>query len=349
MVALPALPAHAATFGAYTVTSFAATGSESHPDDVTRLGDYIYVTYQNGVGPDGAVAPSGATASTIQQYRLDGTPGASWQVTGKVDGLTADPAGNRLLVTTNEDANSSFHTLTPGAATPLVNYTYVGLNHGGGTDAISILNGTILVSASAPATVGGANAATYSVQLSGTNANLTQVIADDSTATAINGPKAGTSVPLALSDPDSNLVVPASVPAYGGDFLLDGQADQQLIFSASTGAPNQSLTVLSVTQPLDDTVFATTAAPVLWVTDPSHNTLDRATGPFAPGEVVTSVAPNAGPTYLATVNLSTGAVAPITDLSSINPKGLLFTTAAVAAPVPAAPATPVTGSASFTG
>src|SRR5674476_1417159 len=92
----------------YTVKAFAAVGTESKPDDVTRLGNSIYVTFQNGVGPLGEPASEGTTSSTIQQCRLDGTPGKSWQVQGKVDGLSADPSKHRLLLTTNEDGKSGF-------------------------------------------------------------------------------------------------------------------------------------------------------------------------------------------------------------------------------------------------
>jgi len=151
-----AMPASAAvhadpkTPAGYTVKAFAAVGTESKPDDVTRLGNSIYVTFQNGVGPLGEPASEGTTSSTIQQYRLDGTPGKSWQVQGKVDGLSADPSKHRLLLTTNEDGNSGFSTLTPGDKQPLKSYTYKGLTHGGGTDAISVFDGKILISASAP-------------------------------------------------------------------------------------------------------------------------------------------------------------------------------------------------------
>src|ERR1035437_7437427 len=114
----------------YTVKAFAAVGTESKPDDVTRLGNSMYVTFQNGVGPLGEPASDGTTSSTIQQYRLDGTPGKAWQVQGKVDGLSAEPSKHRLLLTTNEDGKSGFSTLTPGDKQPLKSYTYKGLTHG---------------------------------------------------------------------------------------------------------------------------------------------------------------------------------------------------------------------------
>lgn len=54
------------------------------------MDDSVYVSFHNGVGPLGEPSAVGVAASTIQQYSLEGKPGKSWQVTGKVDGLTAD-------------------------------------------------------------------------------------------------------------------------------------------------------------------------------------------------------------------------------------------------------------------
>ncbi|MFH5880555.1 hypothetical protein [Arthrobacter sp. NA-172] len=256
-----ALPASAADEGAgqpapggYTVKAFSPVGTESAPDDITRMGDFVYVSFQNGVGPLGEASATGATASTIQQFSLDGKPGKSWQVTGKVDGLTADPEHHRLLLTENEDGNSSFSTLVPDAAKPLTTYTYSGLTHGGGTDAVSVIDGKILVSASAPADNSGP--AAYSVVLEGSTAKLTGLFGDTATATAANGPQAGKKTTLALTDPDSNTQLPSAAPRFKNSFMLDAQADKQLIFASNPGNSKQSLQVLSVAQPLDDTVFA---------------------------------------------------------------------------------------------
>lgn len=320
----PAAPA------GYTVKTFSPVGAESGPDDITRLGDSIYVSYQNGVGPLGEPSAPGAAASTIQQYSLTGTPGKSWQVTGKVDGLSADPAHDRLLLTANEDGNSSFSTLTPGQAKPLATYTYSGLTHGGGTDAVSVDHGKILVSASAPA--GTTGPAAYSVDLDGTTANLTPLFDVNAAATAANGPQTGQRTSLALTDPDSNTVVPASAPRFKNTFMLDAQADQQLIFASNPGTAHQSLQALAVAQPLDDTVFAARSGQTLLVTDPKDNKVFSVTGPFTAGQAVSAVVPDAAPSYLATLDLGTGALTPIKDLAAIHPKGLTFTPAATEKP-----------------
>ncbi|UKA64061.1 hypothetical protein [Arthrobacter sp. FW306-04-A] len=326
-VAMPASAAdegesHAAP-GGYTVKSFSPVGNESAPDDITRMGDSVYVSFQNGVGPLGEPSDTGITASTVQQFSLDGKPGKSWQITGKVDGLTADPEHHRLLLTTNEDGNSSFSTLNPDQAKPLATYAYSGLTHGGGTDAVSVVNGKILVSASAPADTSGP--AAYSVALEGTTAKLTPLFSDNATAKAANGPQAGKEATLALTDPDSNTLVPASAPRFKDSFMLDAQGDQQLIFASNPGSGKQTLQVLSVAQPLDDTVFAAHSNQTLLVTDPKDNKVFSVTGPFKAGQAVSTVVPDAGPAYLANLDLSTGALAPIKELAAIHPKGLMFT------------------------
>ncbi|WP_369047279.1 hypothetical protein [Sinomonas sp. P10A9] len=323
MPALAAATTPTGTADSYTVKTFAAVGSESKPDDIVRLGNSIYVAFQNGVGSNGEPAANGTTASTIQQYSLDGKPGASWNITGKIDGLGADAANSRLLVTTNEDGNSSFHTLTPAAGTHAVKtYAYTGLTHGGGTDAISVYQDKILVSGSNPATISGP--AVYQVTLSGSTAALTPVFRDNSTAQLADGAQAN-STTLALTDPDSNTVVPSSSPRFANDFMLDSQGDQQLIFANSATAPQ--LQVLNLNKQVDDTVFASGAGQTLWLTDPDHNTVDAVTGNFASGTAVSTVTPKSGANYLASLNLDNGTLTPIAGFAAVHPKGLLFTSA----------------------
>ncbi|KHL03913.1 hypothetical protein [Sinomonas humi] len=320
----PLSPTPAAPNQDYTVKAFAAQNGESGPDDIARLGNSVYVAYQNGVGPMGEPSASGATASTIQQYSLDGTPGASWSITGKIDGMGSDEAGQRLLVTTNEDGNSSFHTVTPMAGPQAVkDYVYKGLTHGGGTDSAKVYEGKIFITASNP--TGSTGPALYRATLSGSTAALSPVFADDAKAVLANGPKAGTTATLALTDPDSSTVVPGVSPRFANDFLLDSQGDQQLILARQAGTPQQRLNVLNLPAPVDDTVFATKSAQTLWVTDPDHNAVYAVSGNFRAGEAVTSVTPDSGPDYLAAVNLADGSLTPIPQLAAIHAKGLLFT------------------------
>jgi hypothetical protein len=309
------------------------------PDDIVALGGKLYVGFQNGVGPQGEVAPSGNPDSTLVEFTPAGSVVKQWDVTGKIDGIGADPATGQVIATVNEDSKSSLYTLSGGTVT---HYTYTPspLPHLGGTDGVTVYKGKILISGSAPGTGGKAPAsapAVYAVTLnSGTKtATVAPFFADNATATGINAPNAGQKVTLALTDPDSNVVVPSSSPQYAGDFMLNSQGDKELIFS---GANGQNLQVLKISIPVDDTAWATSASGSLYTTDSGADTVDAITGSFKPGTAYTAVAPcnaNSAPTVcptppafpgnsLGAINLKTGAVSNVVISGQVSPKGLIF-------------------------
>src|ERR1019366_2080458 len=87
-----------------TLTSPAiATATEplTNPDDITRLGDELFVGFQNGVGPQGEPSPDGNTDSTIVEFSPSGHVLGQWDITGKADGVTADPALGAVIATVN--------------------------------------------------------------------------------------------------------------------------------------------------------------------------------------------------------------------------------------------------------
>ena len=311
-----------------------ATGSatRSGPDDVTALGRNVFVAWQNGVGADGSPSASGVTASTVVEYTPAGAVIGQWSIPGHVDGLTADPAARDILVTTNEDANSSLFTINP-AAQQVQHYTYSPnpLPHGGGTDAVSVYHGHILISASNPSSTSGP--AVYSASLSpqsGT-ATLHPVFDDNSAATVANaGASQGQTVPLALTDPDSNEVVPMSAARFAGDFLLDSQGDQQQVYVDRATSSRPHLSVLNLSQSVDDTAFPTTEDGTLYVTDSADNKVFAVRGGFTPGSALVAVTPgnaNTAPTpapanYLGALDLRTGTIQPL--ITTIQAKGLHF-------------------------
>jgi hypothetical protein len=129
----------------------------------------LYVTYQNNAGPDGS--PAGSASTIVAFNRGDGTVAATYTLTGRCDGLTADQAHSRLFASVNEDNNSSLYVITPSDANPIAHYTYspdpaqIGTDNvvNGGTDAISIArDGTVYVAHSNPA-VGLNTAAVYTL------------------------------------------------------------------------------------------------------------------------------------------------------------------------------------------
>ena len=129
------------------------------PDDITVLGHHIFTAFQNGIGPQGQPSSDGNTDSTIVEFTAAGRVIRQWDIKGKCDGVTADAGRRRLIATVNEDANSSVYTIKPDApASEAQVRHYFGHNrplpHQGGTDAISIYHGRVLISASAPGTTG---------------------------------------------------------------------------------------------------------------------------------------------------------------------------------------------------
>ena len=308
------------------------------PDDIVALGGHLYVGFQNNVGSQGEVSGSGNLDSTLVEFTPTGSVVKQWDVKGKIDGMGADPATGQVFASVNEDSNSSLYVESGGTITHYT-YTQSPLPHKGGTDAVSVYNGKILISASAPGTSGTAPKdapAVYVVKLNAAakTATVTPFFAINASATAVNGTNAGKTVTLALTDPDSNMVMPSSSAKFAGDFMLNSQGDLQLIFSGPSG---QNLQVVKLSQSVDDSAVATSASGTLYTTDSSADSVDAITGPFKAGTVYTAITPcnaNSAPTTcpnppawpvnsLGTINLTTGAVTTIYH-GPLTPKGMVF-------------------------
>ena len=314
------------------------------PDDITRLGRDIFVNFQNGVGPQGEAAPDGNLDSTIVEFTLAGREIAQWDLHGKSDGLTADPLTGEVIATINEDAHSSLYTINPCNRTA-THYAYSEpLPHNGGTDAIAVYHGRLFISASAPGTSGPAapNAsypAVYVVKLDARHkiARVSPLYYDEAPAFQANGPAAGETADLALIDPDSNEVVPRAAAKYAGDFMLDSQADQELIFDHLTGW-HQHLTVLHLSGSVDDSAWATTRHGALYVPDATDDTVVKVSGSFTVGTMYSSVTPcDAGTApatcpapgypdnYLARTSMSTGVLTPVPLTGpALHTNGMIF-------------------------
>ncbi len=315
-------------------SSFFAGGNPTltQPDDITTLDGRIYVGWQNGVGPDGTPSKSGAKASTVVEYAPTGRRLQSWSLTGHADGLTADAVHHDLIVTVNEDGNSSLSTIDPGGK-PQSQVHHYGfspnpLPHGGGTDAVSVYHGQIFVSASAPTSASGP--ALYRVQLEGDTAQVQPVFFDNSQATVANTATStsGQAVTLALTDPDSNIVVPAGSSRFAGSLMLDSQGDQQQVYVTGADTLLPQLSVLNLSQAVDDTAFATSTRGTLYVTDGADDEVVAVTGTFAPGTAFVAVTPGSantpapGNNYLGRLDLGTGTIQPVA--TNVQAKGLLF-------------------------
>ena len=317
--------------------SFAPVGSTiyqteplSNPDDITRLGDDLFVGFQNGVGPQGQASPDGNLDSTVVELTLSGHPVTQWDVLGKTDGVTADPETGTVLATVDEDLNSALYVIKPGApqSSAVTRYAYNDspLPHNGGTDAISIYHGAIFISASAPGTVGSTAPqatypAVYSVTLNPETkvAMVAPVFFDEATATVVNvgSPQFGKPTQLALTDPDSSEVVPRHEPRFGGDFMLTSQGDmEQIYLNPQAASTSPTLSVLSLSQSVDDTAWPTDPSGSLYSTDSTNDAVDVVTGPFndaQPLVVATPCGANGAPTICPAANF------PANFLASLNP------------------------------
>jgi hypothetical protein len=305
----------------------------SQPDDITSMDGRIYVGFQNEVGPQGQPNAAGNTRSTIVAFDLAGRAVAEWNVMGKCDGLTADPQIHRVIATVNEDANSSVYLLNPRGGKTHYQYSEP-LPHNGGTDAISIYRGMVLISASAPGTTGTESApqptfpAVYRTTFDPQTriANVTPLFSDEDLATVANTNAAnfGQTVNLALTDPDSSEDVPAFADRFAGDFMLTSQGDQEQIFVQDAGTLRQQLSVLSLSSSVDDTAWPSSDHGTIYTTDNSDNSVYAITGPFRRGEVfvadtpcdessapATCPGPGFPPNFLGELNPWTGVISPV--------------------------------------
>ncbi|MFY9930466.1 MAG: hypothetical protein WAK82_20915 [Streptosporangiaceae bacterium] len=323
----------------------ARTEALSSPDDIAVLGHDIYTTFQNGVGPQGQPSPDGNTDSTIVEFTARGHVVHQWDLHGKCDGITADTGKQLLIATVNEDAHSSIYTITPDASPShqVLHYRYdIPLPHNGGTDAISIWDHKVLISASAPGTIGKAAPqptypAAYSVTFdrAALVATVKPLFYDEAEATVANTGKGfGKKAELALTDPDSNEDVPWSGPRFAGDFMLTSQGDKEQIFYA----PDGKLAVLQLSQSVDDTAWARSPHGQLFGANTAGATIDVVTGPFRAGSIFVAVtpcdadnapatcpAPGFPPNYLGQLNPWTGVIATV-DVHgpAFGPQGMVF-------------------------
>ena len=319
------------------------------PDDITVLGHHLYVAFQNGVGPQGQASPDGNTDSTVVEFTASGRVIRQWDIKGKCDGVTADAAKHLLIATVNEDANSSIYTITPRgpASAQIKHYRYNRpLPHKGGTDAISIYHGLVLISASAPGTTGaGAPQPTYPAVYSvifkrATHiARVSALFFDEAPAAVANlGASHAKVVRLALTDPDSNEIVPNSGSRFAGDFMLTSQGDKEQIFVRRSGRPGRRLSVLRLSQSVDDTAWARSPSGRIYGTNTSGDTIDMVTGRFPARSVFVAVtpcdaanapatcpAPGFPPNYLGSLNPWTGHITRVPLRGpAFEPQGMVF-------------------------
>jgi hypothetical protein len=329
---------------AFTLSTFAAAPNRttSGPDDITALDGHVFVGWQNGVGTKGEAAPkTGVVNSLVVEYSSRGRILGKWSLTGKVDGIGGDAASNSVIATVNEDGNSSIYTIKPSAqpAVQVHHYTYSpapdsshkgGVFTGGGTDSVQVIGRAIFVSASNPSTKKGT--ACFRVTLGANGiAKLSATFLDDASAT--DG-FSGAQVKLALTDPDSNALVPADAGMYAGDLVVVGQADQQLVFASGTGGGPLTRLLLTYTNAagvdvpagIDDVRWVKSANQTMYIVDNGANKVYSVKGPWNPGDSFASldtVGKASDGTEVDSLNPASGELTPF--ISGLKAgKGLLF-------------------------
>jgi hypothetical protein len=191
-----------------------------------------------------------------------------------------------------------------------------------------VYRGEIIVSASNPTPANATAAFRVRLDRRSRTARLSPTFADNASATdAVSGQQ----VTLGLTDPDSNAVVPSSSPRFGGDFVLAGQADQQLVFAHGLGRDGLSLERLALTHGgtaagVDDVRWADRSGGTLYLVDSGTKIVYTLTGPFQAGEAfaaLDTVGSASQTTELDTINLTTGALSPlVTGFTGI--KGIVW-------------------------
>ncbi len=286
----------------YTLSTFAtAPAGSSAPDSIAVVANDVYVGYGNGGNPDG----SGGAVSTIAEYSSSGALLGTTSVVGHNDGLRYDPADGKLWALQNEDANSNLVLIPPATLAKSSPYSYSAAAHGGGYDDAAFASGKAFISASNPASNPNTAPAIVSATLNGGTVDVTGVLNANATATVIN---TGATTTLNLQDPDSMIFAP------DGRLVLDSQADAQLVFVTNPAGSSQSMSVLDLTNQIDDTVFAGGGQRTLLFAAKGDNAVYQLTGDFASGTAYSAAASNSGlpnTDFIGQLNLANGDLAPI--------------------------------------
>ncbi len=287
----------------YAVSVFAQSvpGQYTAPDSITATSSAIYIGFGNGGDPGGG----NATPSTIIKYDYNGNILNMVLVYGHNDGLKINPQTGDLWALQNEDANANLVILDPNNLTTKQRYFLGTGPHGGGYDDIVLLNGNVYFSASNPQHNPNNEPAIMQFIANGNSFTLTPVLYGN--AAAIDIPT-GQMVTLNLQDPDSMTY------NFGGDIVLDSQADGELVVVRNPGLSNQKvfrvlLTVGGQGTTIDDTVFPTASAGFLLVADTGGDTVYEITAPFFEPGSAYSASDSDG--FVGQLNFNSGVLTPV--------------------------------------
>jgi hypothetical protein len=120
--------------------------------------------------------------------------------------------------------------------------------------------------------------------------------------------------------------------------MLTSQGDKEQIFVDDAGDPGQTLSVLRLSNAVDDTAWPSAISGAIYTTDNSNDTVYKITGPFVRGSELVAVTPcdaNGAPStcpgpgypanFLGEVDAGTGVITPVPLRGpAVAPQGMLY-------------------------
>jgi hypothetical protein len=299
----------------YNVSQFAASvpGEYTQPDSIAFNSTAIYIGYGNNGDPGGG----NSIPSTIVEYDFNGNILNKANIVGHNDGLKINPQTGALWAMENEDANARLLILDPQTLAVTQSFFLGTGPHGGGYDDIVFLNGNVYFSCSNPQHNPNNKPAIMQFTSSGNQFTLTPILLGN--ASAIDIPT-GQQVTLNLQDPDSMTY------NFGGDIVLDSQADGELVMVHNPGAGNQSvyrvlLTANGSGTTIDDTIFPTASAGFMLVADTGGDAVYKITAPYLQPGSAYSASDTEG--FVGRLEAETGVLTPVVT-GMVSAHGMAF-------------------------
>ncbi|MBV9777059.1 MAG: hypothetical protein JO143_08420 [Acetobacteraceae bacterium] len=298
-----------------SIFAVAPSGSSS-PDSITRgVGGSIWVEYGNGTSSTG----QGGT-STIVQYSKLGDVQNTYELSGEVDGLKADPATGNVWALHNQDANSTLSFINPATNQTSAELTYgapyvYGTGSSRGYDDVAFDGRKVFLSYTNPANPGDP----VVQQLLNGNAPFGTLQTRDILRlgdTGTNLLTGETNQSLPVTDPDSLKTLP------DGSLILTGEGDKAFTIIHDPGTTSQSasfITLPSGSASPDDAVMPTASDGTFYVSAGTDNDVVKAsvTG-LNTNDLYASIGNSVDE-----VDLTTGALTPL--ITGVNgAHGLLF-------------------------
>ena len=295
--------------------------------------------------PQGQPSTTGNLDSTVVEFDLDrqgGGPVGHRRQVRRPDRRSADRPGDRHRQRGRELEPLFDH---PGR-TRRPHYSYTEpLPRNGGTDAISIYHGKVLISASAPGTD---RRRPRRSRLPGrlradvrrgepVPRRFRPLFSDEAPREIANSRRRqATGRAAGAHRPGLQRGRPRNAPRFAGDFMLTSQGDQEQIF-VSAPAAGPKLSVLTLTHSVDDTAWPSVGRRALRdrqrrdaiykITGRLHARLDARRGYPVRPERRSEHLPRTGfpPNYLGELDPDTGTITPVpVDGPAFQPQGMLF-------------------------